>query len=105
MLKKSYRLTKNEIERLFKKGRSFPQDFVLVRFMPNRTDHCRFAVIISKKVMAKATDRNQARRLVYATLEQKKVLWQNKNFDIAFSFRQFNDKMSEVLTTALEKLP
>ncbi len=104
MLKKSYRLTKQEIERLYKKGRAFPQDFVLVRFAANRANHCRFAVVIPKKVMAKATDRNRARREVYDFLAKQAALWQNKNLDISFSFRQFNDKMPEVLTAVFGKL-
>lgn len=106
MLKKSYRLAKSDVERTYKKGRAFTQDFILVRFLPNRANHCRFAVVIPKKVLAKAVDRNCAKRMVYNYLSKNTALWQNKNLDISFSFRRFvAEELPTILNTIFGKLP
>ena len=88
MLKRSFRLGKNEMDRIYKKGRSFARDFFVVRFTPNRAGHCRFAVVISKKVLAKAVDRNSTKRQVYLAIGDHQDLWQDQSFDIAFVFKK-----------------
>jgi len=104
MLKKSYRLRKQDVERVYKKGKSLNQDFVLMRFLPNRAAHARFAVIIPKKVLAHATDRNRARRLIFNFLEANAPVL-NKGFDITLSFRKAPGADTNLaLTQLLEKI-
>lgn len=104
MLAKSYRLRKFEVERLYKKGRTFRQDFVLVRFAPNRAGHARFAVVIPKKVLARATDRNRLKRQIFQVLASEKALWQDKNLDISLALRQPTQEINPVLKQILTKI-
>lgn len=88
MLAKSYRLSRQAIERLYKKGDSFRQGSLWVKFGPNRTDHCRFAAVIAKKVLAQATDRNKVRRFIYNWLGRNVPLWQGKKNDFMISLKE-----------------
>lgn len=85
MLKKTFRLNKSSIERIYKKGRSFKEGVFLVRYLSNNTDHPRFAVIISKAILPKASARNRLRRMTYIAIEKQKYL---KNTDIALTFKR-----------------
>lgn len=87
MLAKPFRLTKRDMDRLYKKGANLRQDFIFARVLANRTDHCRFAVVISKKVLAQATDRNRLRRLIYQDLARLKAKWQNQHLDLALNIK------------------
>lgn len=84
MLAKKYRLSKSQIERLYKRGKSFREDFLLVRFVCNNIDHGRFAVIVPKVVAAKASDRNRLKRKTFALIEKIKPL---RNIDIGLTFK------------------
>ena len=83
MLARSFRLQKKDIDRLYKKGKVLRQDNFLLRIMVNHTDHCRFAIVISKKVLPHAVDRNRARRLMFDFLQKNPDLYSGKNLDIA----------------------
>lgn len=106
MLPKSYRLTKPDIERLYKKGKNIRQDFILAKFLVNRTDHCRFSVIISKKVWPLATARNRAKRIIYQWLASHQNLWETQNFDLAILIQnQFDEtKINSSLAQLFEKI-
>jgi ribonuclease P protein component len=105
MLARPFRLQKKDIDRLYKKGKVSRQDSFLVRFMPNRTGHNRFSVVISKKVLAKATQRNRAKRLMYEFLQNSKELWQTKNFDFVIFPRNYKEeKALEALNKVLSEL-
>lgn len=106
MLSKSHRLTKQDIERLYKKGKNIRQDFILAKIFTNQTDHSRFSVIISKKVWPKATARNRAKRIIYQWLASHQNLWERQNFDLAVSIKnQFGEKdVDGVLTQLFEKI-
>ncbi len=65
MLNKLNRLRKDkEIKTVFVKGRFVSIKSVLVNILPNGRGYSRFTVIISKKVIKKATARNLVRRRI-----------------------------------------
>lgn len=94
------------MERLYKKGANLRQDFIFARISENRTDHCRFAVVVSKKVLSRATDRNRLRRLVYFWLARQKILWQTLHLDITLNFRSSptDQAIDWTLTRLFEKI-
>lgn len=88
MIARIFRLQKKDIEKIFKKGQVVRFNDFLVRYAPNRTKHARFAIVIPKKTLAKAHDRNRARRLIYEFILNNQVLWNNKNLDLALFMRK-----------------
>lgn len=63
MLPKENRLKKKkDIERVFKKGMSFKEDFLILKMVKNNLKKSRFAFIVSQKVSKKATLRNKIKR-------------------------------------------
>lgn len=86
---RSLRLRKNDIERIYKKGRNVSLDLFLVRFLPNHTSHARFCVVISKKVLPLAVDRNHTKRQIYSLIQKSEVLWKNKSLDIALVLKRY----------------
>lgn len=68
MLAQKNRLKKADFELIFKNGnKSYSQDCNL-RYIANRLDYCRFAVIVSNKVSNKAVIRNKLRRRIKAVI-------------------------------------
>lgn len=65
MLRKADRLATRDIDRL-SQGKSVFGTLISLRYSPS--DRSKFAVAVSKKVAAKATDRNRLRRRVYAAV-------------------------------------
>lgn len=68
MLQKKYRLNRNEINVIYKKGqgRNFG-DFGL-KFLENRAACPRFAVVVPQKVVKYAVERNRLRRVIFDEL-------------------------------------
>jgi len=63
MLPKENRLKKEkEFEAVFKGGRTFRGEYVLLRYLVNGTDKTKVGFITSKKVSKLATERNKAKR-------------------------------------------
>ncbi len=63
MLSKLNRLKKKkDIERVFKQGKGFKEDFLILKVVKNNLKNSRFAFVISQKVSKKATLRNKIRR-------------------------------------------
>ena len=63
MLPQRYRLKrKKDIERVFKNGRGFKEDFLILKVAKNNLKDPRFAFIVPSKVSKKATLRNKIRR-------------------------------------------
>jgi len=69
MLASTYRLRKKEVERIYKKGHFLSQNFLNLRFLENRTNHFRFAIVIPKTVAKLATSRNRLKRKTSVVLE------------------------------------
>lgn len=103
MLSKSYRLKKKEVEKVFKKGKVLSQTLVLLRFLPNRANHPRYSVVISKKVLAHAVDRNRLKRLIYEWLGQKNFSF---SYDLAINIKAKieENKLAETLSPIFERL-
>lgn len=63
MLSRINRLKKKkDIERVFKSGKGFKEDFLVLKLVKNDLKNSRFAFIIPQKVSKKATLRNKIRR-------------------------------------------
>lgn len=89
MLPSSYRLTKQDVQRVFKKGRGFSGAFLRIKFLTNRTDHPRFSITCSNKVAPKAVTRNRLRRKTYTFLAE--ILPKN-NMDIAINYQKLPEE-------------
>ena len=71
MLSSPFRLRKKEdIERVFRRGRSVYGDFVTLRTLPNATEVSRATVVAGLKVHKKATRRNAVKRRVREVLRR-----------------------------------
>ncbi len=84
MLAKSYRLTKKkDFDFLFRKGRSFKEGFLILRFVSAKIESCRFGIVVSQKISKKAAVRNKIKRRIRAVIEplSPKI---NKKADIVF---------------------
>ena len=83
MLPKKNRLSKNnEFRNLFKKGKSFKNDCLLIRLLPNKKDFNRFGFIVSLKISKKAVVRNKIKRALRQIIREdfSKI---RKGFDLA----------------------
>ena len=89
MLKSSYRLTKQAVSRVFKKGRGFSGTFLRIKFITNNTDHPRFSITCPNKVAPKAVTRNRLRRKTYTILAENLP---KSNIDISISYQKLPDE-------------
>lgn len=65
MFARPWRLTRQkDVQRVYRLGKSGATGFLLIRALPNRLDHPRLTVVISKKIAKKAVVRNRLKRLV-----------------------------------------
>lgn len=65
MLKKTQRLSKQKVQYLLRKGNYFSNSYLGIKCLPNKVQIHRFSVIISKKTLPTAVDRNRLRRQLY----------------------------------------
>lgn len=69
MLGKRFRLTKkDDIGKIIKEGNRLAGKLFLCKFLENGLEHCRFGIIVSKKVEKRAVKRNKCRRRVYEAI-------------------------------------
>lgn len=68
MLATKYRVPRQYIDYILKKGDSYTSKLFIVRYKPNRESFCRYRIIISKKVDPKAVKRNHLRRQSYEAI-------------------------------------
>jgi ribonuclease P protein component len=72
MLPLNSRLKKTkEIRDVFKNGRFFKEDFLILKTVKNNLNKSRFAFIVSRKISKKATARNKIKRRLRAIIEKK----------------------------------
>lgn len=89
------------MDRLYKKGSVRREGFVLARFLPNRAQHNRFAVVVPKAVMAKAVGRNHLRRKIYDFLADYKTI---SNYDIGIFIKSPDEeKIKPLILNLLRK--
>lgn len=82
MLPKTNRLKKKkDIERVFKNGKGFKEDFLILKVLKNDLENSRFAFIVSQKVSKKAVLRNKIRRRL-SELVRLKIKEIKKGLDI-----------------------
>lgn len=82
MLPKMYRLKKNkDIDKVFKKGKTIKEDFLILKILKNNLTKNRFSFIVSQKVSKKATLRNKIKRRLseLVRIKFKKI---RKNIDV-----------------------
>lgn len=83
MLLKTNRLTKKkDFEKLFKKGKSFKNGFLILRLVQNNLEASRFGFIVSQKVSKKAVVRNKVKRRLRDIIRQN-IKEAKKGLDIA----------------------
>jgi len=80
MLPRKNRLNKNRVEHILKKGVKKSSKSFLYKYLPAR-DNNHYAVIISKKILPQATERNKLRRQIYEIIGKMQIETRAK-FDI-----------------------
>lgn len=68
MLATKYRVPRQYIDYILKKGDLFTSKLFIIRFKENRQHFCRYRAIISRKVDLKAVKRNRLRRQIYEAI-------------------------------------
>lgn len=88
MIRSIFRLKKSDFEKVYKKGRSIRQGFLLVRILKNNLSYSRFAIVISKAILPKATQRNRLKRKTFEIIDRL-ILNQklSQNSDIVITFK------------------
>lgn len=97
MLLKKYRLTKKkDFDEVFKKGRSFYNEYLGIKFLKNSLTNPRFGIIINLKVSKLSVERNKIRRRLREII--KKRITEIKNYDIILLVmpKLKNKKMTEM---------
>lgn len=65
MIAKSFRIPKNDIKFILKKGDTIHSVFFIIKKKDTQLPHPRIAIIASKKLTKKATERNKIRRRIH----------------------------------------
>lgn len=81
MLKKAERLSKAEASWLLRKGEKFNNAQFSIKFRLNKKTFCRYSIVVSKKTLPLATDRNTLRRQLYETLRDRASLPAGEGYD------------------------
>ncbi|MFA6027381.1 MAG: ribonuclease P protein component [Patescibacteria group bacterium] len=82
MLARKYRLFKEEdYKQAYKKGKFFSTPYFNIKYSPNCLGHARLGIVVSKRTLPKAVDRNKQKRRVRAIWGKN---WQEtvKKYDI-----------------------
>ncbi len=103
MLKKNQRISKNQVSWLQKKGYRFSNEFFSVKFLLNKETFCRYSVVVSKKTLNLAVDRNLLRRQLYEIIRGNPEPNQHLDYLItvkpALTALTFTDKKLQLLNT------
>lgn len=70
MFKKQHRLNTSLFKEVFNFGKTIKTNFFLIKKRENNVEYSRFAVVVSKKISKKATERNHLRRRTYFALRE-----------------------------------
>ncbi len=109
MLTKENKLSREkDFKEIFRKGKTFKQDCLVVRFIFNNKENSRFGFVVSLKISKKAIERNKIkRRLKY--IIKKNLLNIKKGFDIVIitlpgiekkSYTELKETTREILKRA-----
>ena len=70
MIPRKYRFhRRNAVNYVHKAGQSVRGSAMSVRYVTNNKEHCRFAVVVSKKTAKSAVTRNRIRRRTFAAIQ------------------------------------
>jgi ribonuclease P protein component len=83
MLPKNSRLTKKEIEFLFKKSRSLSTPCFFLKVLKRKLPESRYCIIFSKQLKLKGVERNKVKRRIAESIRKNKELGP-QGYDIAF---------------------
>lgn len=104
MLKKSERLSKTETSWLLRKGDKLNNDLFSIKFRLNKKMFCRYSIVVSKKILNLATERNQLRRQFYEILRDRPPVQTGYDYMIfikptvlKLSFSEKRDKLLQAL--------
>lgn len=89
MLSKKYRLTRKQINLIYKRGRGQRLGEIGVKFIENNQEHSRYSVIIPKAVVKKVTQRNRLRRVIFDELQK---IAPKKNRDVIIRVFKVSDE-------------
>lgn len=81
MLVKKYRVPREEMEAVMKSGKSFHTDFFYVKFLPNKLNFQRLAVVIPIKIEKKSSGRHLLKRRITSVIEKFIKKSSPKSFD------------------------
>lgn len=82
MLSREHRLNKRQdIERVFKRGRSIYANSLGLRLAPNNLEFSRFTVVVSLKVSKKAVERNRLKRRLREIVRREVLPQAKSGFD------------------------
>lgn len=71
MFPRLWRLTrKRDFDKIYRLGHKTASSFLFIRYLPNRLNHPRLAVVIGRKVNKKAVVRNRLKRLIRQTVRE-----------------------------------
>lgn len=83
MISTKFRIPREFIPYILKKGESFTSNLFIIRYTENNEKFCRFRIIVSLKFEKKAVKRNFHRRRIYEAIRiGLKEIKPNKNLDI-----------------------
>ncbi|MBD3361004.1 ribonuclease P protein component [Candidatus Peregrinibacteria bacterium] len=68
MISKKYRIDRNLIDYILKKGESDTSNLFIIRYIKNNKDFCRYRTIVSSKLNPKAVIRNKIKREIYEAI-------------------------------------
>lgn len=108
MLPKTRRLRRNEVTRLFEKGKIIHSPYFVLKKLQNRAHESRFCITFSKKCSVNAVQRNRKRRQVYEAIRKNDEIL-TQNIDIAFIIKpqllnETNKKIEPIVKTTLSLL-
>lgn len=108
MLVKTNRLQKKkDIEMVFRKGRAFKEDFLVLKTAKNNLNRIRFGFIVSQKISKKANVRNRVKRKLreLARIDLKKLEPGTDNLIIALPGLETKDfwEIGETMNKLFQK--
>ncbi|MFC1653692.1 ribonuclease P protein component [Patescibacteria group bacterium] len=108
MISKAYRLNRSDVEIVKTSSKKERSPLFTLLYSPNKKNHCRFSVIVSKKIAKNATDRNRLKRKIYSILKSDQKQNQ-EHFDVLIIptkliLQNPRESFSKELTVSLKKI-
>ena len=105
MLPKNNRLTKKkDFEYVFKKGRSFKEDFLILKIVEKHLGQIRFGFVVSQKISKKASLRNKIKRRISESVRFKIGKFKKRLDGILIALPEIEKKDFWKIDEIIEKL-